>query len=69
MSAWLAILGSAFEFALTVLLLVTCLVSAILAIMLPASLTPEQRFEKRLEYVVFTLGSAVLLALVLFAPR
>lgn len=69
MSAWLVVLGSAVEFTITLLLLVTTLVAAITAILVPASLTAEQRFEKRLEYIVFAIGAAVLLALMLFAPR
>lgn len=69
MSAWFAELFVAVEFTVTLLLLVTTLVAAICAIVVPKALTAEQRFEKRLEYTVFAIGAAVLLALVLFAPR
>lgn len=69
MLSWLADVGSALEFTVTVLLLITCLVSIISAVLVPKSVTAEVRFEKRLEYTVFAIGALVLLALLLLAPR
>lgn len=69
MLSWLADVGSALEFTVTVLLLITCLVSIISAVLVPKSVTAEVRFEKRLEYTVFAIGAMVLLALLLLAPR
>ncbi|MBZ9612841.1 hypothetical protein [Rheinheimera maricola] len=61
----MAMLGSALVFGLTTLFLLmglTCLFSALLV---PAEVGPEKRFEKRLEYGMFTavglVGFAVLL--------
>ena len=69
MSVWLTELGSAIEFSITLLLLITTLVCGISAIVVPAHLDAEKRFEKRLEYIIFTIGAGILLALLLFAPR
>ena len=55
----MAVLGSALVFALTVLSLImglTCLVSAVLV---PAEVGAEKRFEKRLEYGMFTAAGLV----------
>ncbi|MCB5225636.1 hypothetical protein JAO78_002265 [Alishewanella sp. 16-MA] len=69
MSVWLVELGSAVEFAVTLLLLITALVCLVSAIVVPANKDAELRFEKRLEYTVFAIGAAVLWALFMFAPR
>ncbi len=68
MAAWLEVLGSAVEFAVTLLLLITALVCAVSALVVPAE-AGEKRFEKRLEYVIFAVGAAILWALLVFAPR
>ena len=55
----MAMLGSALVFGLTTLFLLaglTCLVSALLV---PAEVGPEKRFEKRLEYSMFALVGLV----------
>ncbi len=63
----MAMFGSALVFGLTTLCLlagITCLLSALLV---PADVGPEKRFEKRLEYSMFAVaGLVVFLVLFIF---
>uniref|UniRef100_A0A486XJB0 Uncharacterized protein n=1 Tax=Rheinheimera sp. BAL341 TaxID=1708203 RepID=A0A486XJB0_9GAMM len=62
----MAMLGSALVFGLTTLCLLaglTCLFSALLV---PADVGSEKRFEKRLEYVMFAAVGLVSFAVLLF---
>ena len=62
----MAMLGSALVFGLTTLCLLaglTCLFSALLV---PAEVGPEKRFEKRLEYVMFAAVGLVSFAVLLY---
>ncbi|KKO50116.1 hypothetical protein VT06_03810 [Arsukibacterium sp. MJ3] len=60
----MAMFGSALLFGLTTLFLLTGLTCLISALMVPAAVGPEKRFEMRLEYSMFAvagiLGYAVL---------
>ncbi|MBU1310582.1 hypothetical protein MN202_12420 [Rheinheimera muenzenbergensis] len=62
----MAILGSALVFGLTTLCLLaglTCLISALLV---PAEVGAEKRFEKRLEYTMFAAVGLVSFAVMLY---
>lgn len=62
----MVMLGSALVFGVTVLCLIlglSCLVSTFLV---PAELGAEKRFEKRLEYVMFTVSALVAFAVMLY---
>jgi len=55
----MAMLGSALVFGLTRLFLLTGLTCLFSALLVPAEVGPEKRFEKRLEYGVLTLVGLV----------
>ncbi|MDP5150256.1 hypothetical protein [Rheinheimera baltica] len=55
----MAMLGSALVFGLTTLFLLTGLSCLFSALLVPAEIGPEKRFEKRLEYSIFTLVGLV----------
>ncbi|MDP5135906.1 hypothetical protein [Rheinheimera baltica] len=55
----MAMLGSALVFGLTTLFLLTGLSCLFSALLVPAEIGPEKRFEKRLEYGIFTLVGLV----------
>jgi hypothetical protein len=55
----MAMLGSALVFGLTTLFLLTGLTCLFSALLVPAEVGPEKRFEKRLEYGVLTLVGLV----------
>jgi len=63
----MAMLGSALVFGLTTLFLLTGLTCLFSALLVPAEVGPEKRFEKRLEYGIFTVvglvGFAVLMVI------
>ena len=55
----MAMLGSALVFGLTTLFLLTGLSCLFSALLVPAEIGSEKRFEKRLEYGIFTLVGLV----------
>ncbi|GGW51419.1 hypothetical protein [Alishewanella tabrizica] len=69
MTNLLAIMGPALLFTAQLLLLLSALICSVLIIFPSSSDDPEKRFEQRLEYVIFTIGTSVLWLLVAFAPR
>ncbi|HAW92661.1 MULTISPECIES: hypothetical protein [unclassified Arsukibacterium] len=55
----MAMLGSALVFGLTTLSFLTGLTCLISALLVPADVGPERRFEKRLEYSIFAVAGLV----------
>ena len=55
----MAMLGSALVFGLTTLFLLTALTCLFSALLVPAAMGPEKRFEQRLEYGIFTVVGVV----------
>ncbi|MAD77292.1 MAG: hypothetical protein CML20_21370 [Rheinheimera sp.] len=58
----MAMLGSTLVFGLTTLSFLTGLTCLISALLVPADIGPEQRFEKRLEYSIFAVAGLVCFA-------